>query len=224
MIGIKRNFIPANKKEYDILLKIQKEVCDSAFMDQFRFNLVAETFDIFTVVVKFMDGLHSMLVRNDVTLVNIGDLLIFEKTMRERATAEKSGNINCMIYLGQVGLDLIANGIEGFSDAIEDDIDLRRQMLDAAKLAVKGLEDYNIRGLSPEDVYHIVIAFFTYMILVVDEASKNENVDERDFKIEIGVSNLSYFRVGFSRVGGTVLTFNPGPDLTTSVKSDAMTE
>ena len=225
MNATKKNFIPTDSQQRDLLLKIQKSVCESDFMDKFRFNLIPETFDIFTVVIEFMEGIHSILIKNDITTVNIGDLIIIEKTFREKRTSEKSGNINCKMTLGTVGEDVANNGASAFTDSAEDDIELRKTMLAASALAVKELEDYNVRGIKPEDVYHMVIAFFTYMISTTMEIANNGSVSPEDFKLDIGVSELSYFRVRYAiKKNKPVIAFNPGPKLKTTVKSDSFTE
>lgn len=220
----KRNFIPVNERDRDFCLKIMKSVCSSDFMDKFRYNLIPETFDIYTVVLAFMDGIHKIFANQDVEIISIGDLLIIEKTIRNNARAEKSGNINCKMYLGEVGQALVDVGIDGYEDVIAEDTDLRKIMLGAASLAVKELTDYAIGGLKPEDVYHIANAFFTYMILNVAECSRNENISDTDFGFEVG-SHLSYFEIGFKRgARGTVIHLNVGPALKLTVKSDATTE
>lgn len=225
MNATKKNFIPTDSQQRDLLLKIQKSVCESDFMDKFRFNLIPETFDIFTVVIEFMEGIHSILIKNDITTVNIGDLIVIEKTFRERRSSEKSGNINCKMTLGTVGEDVANNGPSAFTDSAEDDIELRKTMLAASALAVKELEDYNVRGIKPEDVYHMVIAFFTYMISTTMEIANNGSIAPEDFKLDMGVSELSYFRVGYAvKKNKPQITFNPGPKLKTTVKSDSFTE
>lgn len=220
----KRNFIPVNEKNRDLCLKIMKSVATSDFMDKFRYNLIPETFDIYTVVLAFMDGIHSVFVNPDVEVISIGEILVIEKTVRNNAKAEKSGNINCKMYLGDVGKALIEEGIDGYEDVLVEDTDLRKIMLAASALAVKKLTDYAIGGLKPEDVYHIASAFFVYMLLTVDECSKNENISDSDFRFEVG-SHLSYFTIGFKRgARGTVITLNVGPALKLTVKSDGQTE
>lgn len=220
----KRNFIPVNEQDRDICLKIMRSVCSSDFMDKFRYNLIPETFEIYTVVLAFMDGIHSIFANPEVEILSIGDLLIVEKTVRNNARAEKSGNINCKMYLGEVGKAVFEDGIDGYEDVIAEDTELRKLMLGAASLAVKKLTDYAISGLKPEDVYHIANAFFTYMILTVAECAKNENVADNEFRFEVG-SHLSYFIVRFKRgVRGTVMTLNVGPALKLTVKSDMQTE
>jgi hypothetical protein len=220
----KKNFIPVNERDRDLILKIQKSVCNSDFMDKFRYNLIAETFDIYTVVLAFMDGIHSIFGRANVDEINIGDEIILIKTVRDKVKNEKSGNINCKMEFGEVAKNLMTLGIDGYKDTLNDDSDMRADMLDAAKLACKYLQDYAIGGLTPEDVYHIAIAFFTYMILTIDECSKNENITDTDFHLEIG-SHLAYFEIGFVRKKTkSIMVLNVGPALKLTVKSDAQTE
>lgn len=219
-MGTKRNFIPVNERDRDLCIKIQSEVCKSEFMEKFRYNFIPETFDIYTIVLAFMDGIHRVFVHDDVEVIDIGDILVIEKTVRSNRKAEKSGNINCKMYLGEVGQALVDEGISGFEDVLEDDVDLRKVMLGAAALAVRNLADYAIAGLKPEDVYHIASAFFVYMILVIAENSRNENIPD-DHRLDIA----GYFTIGFKRgAKGTVLTLNVGPELKLTVKSDGQTE
>jgi len=224
MGATKRNFIPVNQQERDLILKIQKSVCDSEFMDKFRINLIPETFDIYTTVIAFMDGIHKVFGNADVDIVNICDLFIIEKTYRDVQKAEKSGNINCNMYLGDVGNDIVANGISGYRDTLPDDEEMLTQMRAAAAHAIMYLQDYAIGGLKPDDVIHIAVSFFVYLILTVDEYSKNENVKPEEFGIEIG-SHLAYFKIRFVRKNNApIVVINVGPALKLTVKSDAITE
>lgn len=221
---MKRNFIPVDEKDRDLILKIQKSVCNSDIMDKMRYNLIPETFDIYTVVIAFMDGVHRLLMNADVEVISIGELLVIEKTVRNNAKAEKSGNINCKMYLGDVGKALVEQGIDGFEDVLEEDTDLRKVMLAAAAFGIRYLADYAMSGLKAEDVYHIASIFFVYMILLIDECSKNENLGD-ELRLEIGSKNLSYFTIGYKRGSkGTVITLNVGPALKLTVKSDGLTE
>ena len=223
-MGIKRNFIPVDEKERDLLLKIQKEVCASSFMDKFRYNLIPETFDIYTTVIAFMTGVHKIFAADDITEINIGDVLVIEKSLRRRATAEKSGSINCTMRLGDVGQAIVDQGIHAFTDSLENNTEMRKVMMAASAHAVKFLTDYAIGSIKPEDVYHISIAFFAYMLATVDECSKNENIKPEDFKINIG-SDLGFFRIGFAfKNGKRLITLNVGPAPKLTVKSDAFTE
>lgn len=220
MGAVKRNFIPINQEERDLVLKIQKAVCDSEFMNQYRFNLIAETFDIYTTVIAFMNGIHSLFSRVEYDEINIGDIFIITKTTRDQKKSEKLGNINCVMTLGQVGQNILDNGIDGFEDVCETDMEMRKVMMAASALAIAVLEDYAIKGIKAEDVYHITIAFFTYMIIVAKECMDNDNIKDQDFKIEIG-SHLAYFEV---RIKKPKIYLNVGPALKLTVKSDALTE
>jgi hypothetical protein len=220
MGAVKRNFIPVRQVERDLILKIQKSVCNSDFMNKYRFNLIPETFDIYTTVIAFMDGIHSLFSKAEYDEINIGDILIITKTNRDKKKTEKLGNINCVMKLGPVGENIFNQGVEGFEDVLEEDIDMRKDMLAASALAVKYLEDYAVKGIKAEDVYHIAITFFTYMIITVKECIDNENINERDFILEIG-SHLSYFDIRIKRPN---MYLNVGPALKLTVKSDALTE
>ena len=223
-MATKKNFIPVNEAERELILDIQKKVCDSEFMAKLRYNLIPETFDIYTVVLAFMNGIHSVFGKPEYEDISIGDIFVFIKTVRNKQT-EKSGNINCKIVLGDVGKDIVDHGIEGFRDVLEEYVNMRSDMLAASVLAIKALKDYSTGGLKPEDVYHIASAFFVYMLIKVAECANNENVDPNTFGINIGPNNMSYFKIGFVRKNGKpVITINVGPELKKAVKSDALTE
>lgn len=223
-MATKRNFIPVNEKERELILDIQKKVCDSEFMDKFRYNLIPETFDIYTVVLAFMDGIRDLFGRPEYEELSIGDILVLFKTERVRDT-EKSGNINCVITLGDIGKSIVDNGIDGYADVLGEYVNMRNDMLAAATLAIKTLKDYSTGGLKPEDVYHIASAFFTFMLIKVSECANNDNIDPNTFSLNIGPHNLSYFEAGFARKNGkTIITLNVGPELKKAVKSDALTE
>lgn len=221
----KRNFIPAKESDRDLILKIQRKVASSPFMQKYRFNLIPETFDINTIAIAFMDGIHNIFAKPDIDEISIGDVINIRKSNRYIEDSEKSGNINCVITLGQVGWEIYEHGIDGWKDALVDDVDMRTTMHAASVLALKFLEDYNIGIVEPDDIYRIAVTFFVYSILTVDECSKNENIDSYNFRLIIGSAGLEYIRMGFAiKDGKRVLTLNPGPSLKLTVKSDDLTE
>ena len=62
---IKDVFIPADKQQRDIILRIQREVADSPFMEIYQMHFIPETFVLYTTVLKFMEGIKRTLFRND---------------------------------------------------------------------------------------------------------------------------------------------------------------
>lgn len=219
---IKDVFIPADKQQRDIILRIQREVADSPFMEIYQMHFIPETFVLYTTVLKFMEGIKRTLFRNDKQFISIGDMITIEKSTRTRETAEKTGNINCIIKLGPVGESILNKGIDGFVDVLENDKKMMADMSYAQTIAQKELEHYRfgyrIEGM---EIYQMVMIFFVHTILIVKEYAENANIDEKEFMLNIG----TYFAIRFHRHDNTYdLHFVPGETMKKSVKSDGYTE
>jgi hypothetical protein len=223
-MGTKRNFVPADPKLRDMIEEIQKRVCASGFMDRFRYNLYPGSFDIYTVTVEFLTALSNVYLASDIETVSIGDIIVITKTYRRKA-AEKDGSINGKVELGEIGREIQLHGEDGFVDRLEDDIEMRKMMLAAGALASKMLVDYNVGSMKPEDIYHITIAFLSYMIIFAEECAGNQNIDEQSFSLIIG-GDLNAFNLKFKRHPGGVNTlhFICGPIFKLGSKNDAKTE
>lgn len=215
-------FIPANEKQRTLILRIQREVADSPFMEVYKMTFVPETYKIYTTVLMFMEGVKRVLFKNEKQTISIGDLIVIQKSTRFRETAEKSGNINCFLKLGPIGESILNNGIDGFKDVLMDDPVMKADMQYAQSIASKELDAYGI-GYNIQDfeLYQVVMIFLIHMILVIKEYAENPNVDEHSFRLEIG----GYFTAYFKRTDDSYdIIFNSGATLKKSVKSDGYTE
>lgn len=221
--GIKKSFVPINETQRTIITRIQQCVSDSTFMEKYKMLFLNENYKMYTVVLEFLEGIRRTLHKNEKVMVSIGDIITIKKSIRNKSTAEKYGNINCVIELGPIGEEILNKGIDGFKDVLPDDNIMKGDMEYAQAIAKKELLDYGygVNEFGTHDLYYISIIFLMYMIEVIKEYAENAKVNEDTFEVILG----GYIRAGFARdETGYSLTFNPGEDMKKVVKSDGYTE
>lgn len=220
--GIKDPFIPANNVQKGLILDIQRAVSESPFCEQYHLNFIPETFKLYTVAIKFLDGIKSRLIVGGKDEVSIGGLINIRKSTRFNETAEKTGSMNSVITIDEIGEAVFEKGPEGFKDILMDDPVMRDDMIFAQSYAQKELMNYGY-GYKPKgyDIYQSCLLFFAYMILTVKKYAENPNTDPETFRIVIG----SHFSVAFKRYPeGPKIFFQPSKVFKLGAKSDDQTE
>ena len=221
--GTKDPFIPANNVQKGLILDIQRAVAESPFCEQYHLNFIPETFKLYTVVIKFLDGIKSRLTMSgNKNEVSIGGLINISKSTRFNETAEKTGNMNSVIVLGEIGEALFKDGPDGFKDILMEDPIMKDDMMYAQTYAQKELMFYGY-GYKPKgyDIYQSCLLFFAYLILTVKKYAENPKTNPDEFRIIIG----SHFSVAFKRFPeGPKLFFQPSKVFKLGAKSDEQTE
>lgn len=220
--GIKDPFIPANNEQRGLILDIQRAVAESPFCEQYHLNFIPETFKLYTVVIKFLDGIKTRLLVASKEDISIGGLINIRKSTRVNDKAEKTGSMNSVIEIGEIGEALFKNGPSGFKDILMDDPVMRDDMIAAQAVAQKELTFYGYGyKAGGYDIYQSCLLFFVYMILVVKKYAENPNTDPDKFRIIIG----SHFTVAFKVYpDGPKIFFQPSKVFKLGAKSDDQTE
>lgn len=215
-------FRPANKMQEEALLKIQRAVCNSQFMEQHKFYFVAEDFKIYTAVLMFLEGVRTLLFRNDKQTISIGDIIVISKSTYLNGKSEKMGSINAINSLGPIGLRIVEQGVAGYEDVLMSDPVMMSDMRAAQTIGAKRLQDYGI-GLNIDnyELYHLAIIFFIFFITTIKEYGENPDIPSSwDLPLD------SYMNGAFVRNkdGSVDVKVLRGPAFKLQVKSDFRTE
>lgn len=217
-----------NSFNRELLVDVCRRLSDSPWARATKHTANPEYLEDYKVVCAFMEGVRKAIETNigsshNINTLSLGDIIVFGKSIRTNENAEKSGNINSVIKLGNVGEAIANEGLQGFSDIdLNEDPQMKENVKFIQALAKKKLEEERIvTRFDKYEMYHLVLMFLTYCIIVTREHALNGDNPET-FELDIG--RYMSFRYGILENGEYRIVLRPLEALKKRVKSDGFTE
>lgn len=232
-VGTKPGLMPEDEIQLKFARRIQKEVA----REFIHFNVKVDPND-FTVYIVTAIYLHStiqllskMYSGHDEVEFNLDDLFIIRPDSDYDEDADKTGNINCEVVLGDKGKEIIENVekyefVPDYNEVIEiplpDDPVKRRQLEDLEINVCKELVSYDLT-FKPDDMICYLCAV-TYMKRALVEACTFAKKFP-DELITINTHNMIEIEAILeSETGDIYVNLNPGVEYKLKIKSDFHTE